>query len=106
MSSNFSIVFESDTVAYGRSALLAICGLDPKDIGKNFEEGGYYYWTFRKEVSPDGHSEWKIAYLNLDVTWIRGDSLGLNEPLHLSSEDEKVLRTVVQEIHLPLTVKS
>jgi len=44
-------------------------------MGQIFSEGGYYYWSFRKE--RDG---WKISYLFLDVNWVSGDSKGLNEP--------------------------
>lgn len=75
MSSNFTITFESDTVAHGRTALFGICGTHPDDIGENFSEGGYYYWSFRKV-----RDEWKISYLFLDVNWVSGDSKGLNEP--------------------------
>ncbi|EXJ74458.1 uncharacterized protein A1O5_02754 [Cladophialophora psammophila CBS 110553] len=83
-SSNFTITFQSDTVAHARSALHAICGTDPDDIGRVFQEGGYYYWSFRKEGQGQGQGQgqgkWLISYLFLDVNWTRGDSLGLNEP--------------------------
>ncbi|KAK6369410.1 hypothetical protein LTS17_009753 [Exophiala oligosperma] len=75
MSSNMTITFESDIIAHGRSALFAICGVHSDDINKNFSEGGYYYWSFRKVGET-----WKISYLFLDVMWENGDSLGLNEP--------------------------
>ncbi|KEF61609.1 uncharacterized protein A1O9_03177 [Exophiala aquamarina CBS 119918] len=75
LSSNYTILFNSETVAHGRSALFAVCGTHPEDMGQIFSEGGYYYWSFRKEL--DG---WKISYLFLDVNWVSGDSKGLNEP--------------------------
>ncbi|RMZ92539.1 hypothetical protein DV736_g200, partial [Chaetothyriales sp. CBS 134916] len=77
MSANFYIVFESDTVAYGRSTLQATCGLHETNIGEAFFEGGYYYWSFRKV-----NGVWKISYLYLDVVWIQGDSKGLNDGDH------------------------
>lgn len=105
MSSNFSITFESDSVAHGRSALFAVCGIDASDIGKNFAEGGYYYWTFRKETNLNEKKEWKISYLYLDVTWSQGDSLGLNEPLHLPQVDNKqISHAAINEINTQPTV--
>jgi hypothetical protein len=79
-SSNFTIKFDphSETIAHGRTALHAICGTDEHDLGKTFQEGGYYYWSFRKDAGKGG--KWKISYLFLDVNWTSGDSLGLNEP--------------------------
>ena len=77
MSSNFTIKFESETIAYGRSTLMATCGLHDSDIGQNFFEGGYYYWSFQKE-----NDDWKISYLYLDAAWTAGDSLGLNDEDH------------------------
>ncbi|RMD40575.1 hypothetical protein DV735_g4560, partial [Chaetothyriales sp. CBS 134920] len=77
LSSNFYIVFASDTVAHGRSTLQATCGLHGTDLGQTFHEGGYYYWSFRKV-----NGEWKISYLYLDVTWTQGESLGLNDGDH------------------------
>lgn len=68
-------------MAHARTNLFAVCGLDSVDIGKNFAEGGYYYWSFRKEQVASGNMEWKISYLFLDVTWSQGDSLGLNQPM-------------------------
>lgn len=68
-------MFDSETVAYGRSALFAVCGTHPEDMGQIFSEGGYYYWGFRKGL--DG---WKISYLFLDINWVSGDSKSLNEP--------------------------
>lgn len=64
--------------AHGRSNLYSVCGLDEKDLAQTFHEGGWYYWSFRKE--DDG--QWKICYLFLDVNWTMGDSLGLNEGDH------------------------
>ncbi|KIX92165.1 uncharacterized protein Z520_12158 [Fonsecaea multimorphosa CBS 102226] len=93
-SSNMTISFTSDTTAHARSALHAICGTHDNDIGQVFQEGGYYYWSFRKD-HPDhdhghlqgrgqgqgqGRGTWRISYLFLDVNWTSGDSLGLNEP--------------------------
>ncbi|OAL26154.1 hypothetical protein AYO20_10207 [Fonsecaea nubica] len=88
-SSNLTISFTSDNTAHARSALHAVCGTDSDDIGKVFQEGGYYYWSFRRaehgqehgqEQEEQGLAEWKISYLFLDVNWTSGDSLGLNEP--------------------------
>ena len=85
MSSNFVIKFESESVAHARSTLHAVCGSDERDLGVGFHEGGYYYWSFRRESSQrqggaeGGDGEWKISYLFLDVNWTLGDSLGLNE---------------------------
>ena len=74
MSSNFVIQFESNTVAHGRSTVMATCGSHATDLSEVFSEGGYYYWSFRKVGG-----EWKITYLYLDVNWTKGDSLGLND---------------------------
>ncbi|EXJ56598.1 hypothetical protein A1O7_06942 [Cladophialophora yegresii CBS 114405] len=76
-SSNFTITFDPDSenVAHARTVLHAVCGIDEHDLGKTFQEGGYYYWSFRRNGG-----EWKISYLFLDVNWTSGDSLGLNDP--------------------------
>ncbi|OQU94030.1 SnoaL-like domain-containing protein [Cladophialophora immunda] len=85
-SSNVTISFTSENTAHARSALHAICGTDGDDIGKVFQEGGYYYWSFRREDQGQGQEQgqgrgkWRISYLFLDVNWTSGDSLGLNEP--------------------------
>lgn len=81
MSSNMAVVFESSTAAHARSTLFAVCGIEKHDIGKTFSEGGYYYWSMRKENERDEEDEsgeWKLSSLNLDVNWTHGDSLGLN----------------------------
>ncbi len=46
-------------------------------MGQVFLEGGYYYWTFRKDAETE---EWRIKDLFLDINWAYGDSRGLNEP--------------------------
>ena len=88
MSSNFTIRFESSTVAHGRSTLMATCGTHETDLGQCFFEGGYYYWSFRKT-----NGVWKISYLYLDCNWTSGDSMGLNDQDHHSvSADDCVAR--------------
>jgi hypothetical protein len=87
---NFTITFDPHRpdVAHARTTLHAICGTDKHDLGRTFQEGGYYYWSFRKVgpcIGADGErgsdaAKWKISYLFLDVNWTSGDSLGLNEP--------------------------
>jgi len=83
LSSNFTIKFDAEDadVAYGRSSLLAVCGTDARDIAKVFQEGGYYYWSFRrvKDDADSGNGVWKISQLFLDINWTVGDSLGLND---------------------------
>lgn len=74
LSSNLTIVIESENRAAARSTLIAVCGTDAVDVSQIFAEGGYYYWNFLKH---DG--EWKIERLFLDVVWEHGDSLGLND---------------------------
>lgn len=65
-------------VAHGRSNLYTACGLDEKDLNQNFQEGGWYYWSFRKE--DDG--QWKISHLFLDVNWTVGKNQGLTAGHH------------------------
>jgi hypothetical protein len=75
LSSNFTVHFESPTFAHARSLLTAAHSTHSTDFGQNFFEGGYYYWSLRKQ--EDG--EWKISFLTLDAVWWHGESLGLNE---------------------------
>jgi hypothetical protein len=96
-----SIIFESDTVAHARSGLFAVCGLDPGDIGNNFAEGGYYYWSFCKEMDEAGVESWKISYLCLDVLWEQGESKGLNQELYPVVAEEKQ-SVVVTELAIEL----
>ncbi|KAL6890005.1 hypothetical protein GGI43DRAFT_416181 [Trichoderma evansii] len=75
LSSNFKVHFSSPALAFARSTLFAAHATHKLDLGQNFFEGGYYYWTLEKH--EDG---WKISRLFLDAVWWLGDSLGLNEP--------------------------
>lgn len=79
MIANLSIDFSEDyTIAYARSNLFVANGLEEnRDLGQVFSEGGYYYWTFRKDPQSE---QWRIKDLFLDVNWTSGDSRGLNEP--------------------------
>ena len=65
------------SVAHGRSTILVANGLSEHDLSPVFLEGGYYYWTFRKDLTTE---HWRISHLLLDINWTEGDSLGLNEP--------------------------
>ena len=77
MTSNLKIVFtEKYETAYGRATISVTNGLHEVQLDPNFIEGGYYYFTFRK--NPDTR-QWQISYLYLDINWTQGDSLGLNE---------------------------
>jgi hypothetical protein len=101
-----SIIFESNTVAHARSSLFAVCGLDPSDIRDNFAEGGYYYWSFRKEADEAGVESWKISYLFLDVLWEQGESKGLNEELYPVLGEEKQGVLVTEQAIEPVLVET
>ncbi|KAJ9615213.1 hypothetical protein H2200_001287 [Cladophialophora chaetospira] len=77
MTSNLKIIF-ADTykTAYGRATISVTNGLHEVHLDPNFVEGGYYYFTFRKNHNTQ---QWQISYLYLDISWTQGDSRGLNE---------------------------
>lgn len=78
MITNLSIDFAEDySTAWARSSLFVANGLEERDMGQVFSEGGYYYWTFQKDP---GTGQWRIKELFLDINWTQGDSRGLNEP--------------------------
>jgi hypothetical protein len=89
-SSNVTITFDPHNadIAYARTSLHVTCGLDEHNLGKTFQEGGVYYWSFRKVDSGGSQGgahgvatgeRWKISCWFLDINWTSGDSLGLNE---------------------------
>ncbi|KAI0182750.1 hypothetical protein EV127DRAFT_487811 [Xylaria flabelliformis] len=78
LQSNFTVTFESNDVAHGRTACICTHGSDENDLSKHFMVGGYYYFTFRRvHDGPDNY--WKISRLILDTNWESGASLGLFE---------------------------
>ena len=76
MTSNLKIIFADNyETAHGRATVSVTNGLHEKELDPIFVEGGYYYFTFRKNPSPQ---HWQISYLFLDINWTQGDSRGLN----------------------------
>lgn len=78
MTSNLKVVFAEDyETAHGRATLFIANGLHEEKLDPNFFEGGYYYFTFRKNATTQ---QWQISYLFLDINWTQGDSRGQMEP--------------------------
>jgi hypothetical protein len=76
LQSNFTVTFESDDVAHGRTSCICTHGSDEVDLSRHFMVGGYYYFSFRRvKVADEDH--WKISRLILDTNWEAGASFGL-----------------------------
>lgn len=74
------MVFEfSDdySVAHARSTIFVANGLNEQTLDPSYLQGGYYYWTLRKDAQS---TQWRISEMFLDIVWAEGDSRGLNEP--------------------------
>lgn len=79
ISTNFTVIFESEDVAHARYTCFATHGTSEHDLSEHFMEGGYYYSTFQR-VPGDAEDVWKFSNLTLEMIWTVGDSIGLNEP--------------------------
>ncbi len=67
-------------MAHGRYTCIATHGIHESDLSEHFMEGGYYYSSFRRVAGGPSGDRWKISNLTLDMIWVLGESMGLNEP--------------------------
>ena len=70
LSSNFDISFSEDKrKAQVRTNCIAQWVKKQDVLDDHFDEGGFYYWTLRKE--DDG--KWYIEHVHLTITWTAGE---------------------------------
>lgn len=69
LSSNFDITFSDDRqTAFVRTNCIAQWMKIKSRLDDHFDEGGFYHWELVKEAG-----QWKIARVELTITWTLGD---------------------------------